>query len=308
MIDKIYAKARSQIKTIVLPEAEDERIREAAKIIRKQGIANALVLERQAMKKELIDKFAKGYYELRKARGISLDEARQTVEDPVYYAAMMTRVGIADGFVAGAAHATADIARAALYCLGVDEQIGMMSSCFIMVVPDCPYGENGTFIYADCGIVPDPSPIQSARIAVSAAKLARKVLEITPRVALLSYSTRGSAKGELIDEVRQTLALAKELDPGLIIDGEMQADAAIVPEVANIKCPDSSLKGRANVLIFPDLEAGNICYKLTQRLARAAAIGPLIMGLNKPCSDLSRGCGVDEVVNCVAVTAVRAQQ
>jgi len=306
-LGKIYAKARQDIKTIALPEPEDKRIWEAAKIIAKEGLAKTIILEKNKMRKYLLDKYANWYYEIRKSRGITPEDARKTVEDPLYYAALLTRDGLVDGFVAGAAHSTADVARAAMQCLSIQPNAGIMSSCFIMVVPDCPFGEEGTFIFADCGIIPDPSPQQLAAIAVLSSDLAKKVLEITPRVAFLSYSTRGSAKGELINETRQALEIARNMAPDLLIDGELQADAAIVPFVAQIKCPESPLKGRANILIFPDLESGNICYKLTQRLARATVIGPLIIGLNKPCSDLSRGCGVDEIVNAVAVTAIRAQ-
>ncbi|MDD5044489.1 MAG: phosphate acetyltransferase [Candidatus Omnitrophica bacterium] len=306
-VERIHLKAKRELKTIVLPESEDRRILEAAEIIRKKGLAKVVVLDKDKIDAKLKEKYIQQYYELRKAKGITLDEVRKIFEDSLFYAAMMTRDGLVDGFVAGSAHTTADVVRAALHCLGVDDEIGTVSSCFIMEVPDCSYGDRGTFVYADCGIIPDPSPSQLAKIAISAAQLAQKVLEITPRVALLSYSTKGSARGELIDKVRQALTLAREAKPDLLIDGELQADAAIVPEVSEIKCVDSPLKGNANVLIFPNLEAGNICYKLTQRLARASAIGPLIVGLNKPCSDLSRGCGVDEIVNCVAVTAIRAQ-
>ena len=306
-VQRIHLKAKKELKTIVLPEAEDKRVIQAAEIIIKEGLAKVLVLEKDKVDPKLKEKYIQQYYELRKIRGITLDDARKIFQDPLFYAAMMTREGLVDGFVAGAAHTTADVVRSALHCLGVDEAIGTVSSSFIMEVPDCHYGDEGTFVYADCGIIPDPSPSQLAKIAVSAAQLAKKVLEITPRVALLSYSTKGSAKGELIDKVREALSIAREIQPDLLIDGELQADAAIVPEVADIKCADSPLKGSANVLIFPCLEAGNISYKLTQRLAKASAIGPLIVGLNKPCSDLSRGCGVDEIVNCVAVTAIRAQ-
>lgn len=195
----------------------------------------------------------------------------------------------------------------AIHCLGVEEEINIASSCFLMVVPDSPYGEAGAFIFADCGIVPDPNSRQLAYIAIANAQLARQVLNVTPKVALLSYSTKGSAKGRIIDKTLDALALAKKMRPDLLIDGELQVDAAIVPEIAEIKYPNSLLKGRANVLIFPNLEAGNIGYKLVERLAKARAIGPLIVGLNKPCSDLSRGCSVDDIVDCVAVTAIRAQ-
>jgi phosphate acetyltransferase len=192
-------------------------------------------------------------------------------------------------------------------CIGIDERITIISSCFIMEVPNCPYGEGGTFVFADCGVIPDPNSRQLSRIALSAAELAKKVLDITPRVAFLSYSTKGSAKAKSAVKIAEALAMLKELAPGILADGEMQVDAAIVPELAKIKFPDSPLGGKANVLIFPNLEAGNIGYKLTQRLSGARALGPLLLGLNKPASDLSRGCLVEDVVDCAAVTAIRAQ-
>ena len=304
---KIRARAKAKLKTITLPEVEDIRVREAAKIIEREGIAKVLLFGRGMLDKAKQEEYAKMYYELRKPQGINLDDARKSLENPLYYAAMMTRNGDSDGFVAGASHTTPDVARAAIRCLGVDERISIASSCFLMSIPDCSYGEEGAFIFADCGIVLDPNPRQLACIAISNAELARRVLGITPKVALLSYSTKGSAKGRVIDKMLEALALAKQMQPDLLIDGELQVDAAIVPEVAEIKYPNSLLAGKANVLIFPNLEAGNIGYKLVQRLARARAIGPIIVGLNKPCSDLSRGCSTEDIVDCVAVTAIRAQ-
>ncbi len=307
IVTKIRARAKAKLKTIALPEIEDTRVREAAKIIEREGIAKVLLFGRGMLDKVKQEEYAQKYYELRQSKGISLDDARKILEDPLYYAAMMTRNGDTDGFVAGASHTTPDVARAAIHCLGVDERISIASSCFIMSVPDCLYGEGGAFIFADCGIVPEPNSRQLASIAISNAELARKVLGIIPKVALLSYSTKGSAKGRVIDKTLEVLVLAKQMQPDLLIDGELQVDAAIVPEVAEIKYPNSLLAGEANVLIFPNLEAGNIGYKLVQRLAKARAIGPIIVGLNKPCSDLSRGCLTEDIVDCVAVTAIRAQ-
>lgn len=302
----IREKARTAFKTIALPEADDNRVKEAARIIERERIANILLLSRANLDREKQELYAEKYYELRKSKGMTLQEARSALEDPLYYAAMMTHCGDVDGFVAGAAHTTPDVARAAIRCLGVDQRTCIVSSCFVISVPDCPYGEDGAFIFADCGIVPEPNARQLACIAVSNAEIAKKAFGINPRVALLSYSTKGSAKGKSIDRILQALALAKQMEPGLLIDGELQVDAAIVPDVAKIKYPDSPLAGKANVLIFPDLEAGNIGYKLVQRLAKARAIGPLIVGLNKPCSDLSRGCSAEDIVDTVAVTSVRA--
>jgi len=306
-IQQIRDKARSKKKTIVLPEYQDERVVEASKIIAREGIADVLLLTKDKIDPKEQERYTQEFYELRKGKGIDIDSIRKMFEDPLYYAAMMTRNGKADGFVAGACHTTADTARAAIQCLGIDEHISIASSCFIMVVPDCPYGSAGTFIFADCGIIPEPNSRQLACISLATAELAQKVLGLSPKVALLSYSTKGSARGKSIEKISETLKTLKEMAPDLVVDGELQVDAAIVPEVAKIKHPVSIVAGQANVLIFPDLGAGNIGYKLVQRLAKARALGPLLMGLNKPCSDLSRGCLVEDVVDCVAVTAIRAQ-
>ena len=262
--------------------------------------------------KEMVDpkekaRYIDEYCQMHKAKELDVEQVKKMFEDILYYAAMMVREGKFDGLVAGASHTTPDMARAAIRCLGVEERMTIASSCFIMEVPNCPYGDNGTFIFADCGIIPDPNARQLACISVAAAELASKVLGLTPRVALLSYSTKGSAKGKSVEKIAEALHILQEMAPSLLVDGELQADAAIVPEVAMIKAPQSTLKGNANILIFPNLEAGNIGYKLTQRMANARALGPLFLGLNKPASDLSRGCLVEDVVDCVAVTAIRAQ-
>ena len=306
-IERIRQRARSSLKTIVLPEYEDSRVQQASRVIEKEGIAKVIVLTDDKIDLKDKERYIEEFYQVYKVKGLDMNMVREIFNNPLYYAAMMAREGKVDGFVAGASHTTPDVARAAIRCLGVNERISIASSCFIMAVPDCPYGQDGTFIFSDCGIVPEPNPRQLACIALSAAELARKVLDFTPRIALLSYSTKGSAKGKSIEKITEALMLFKEMAPDLLVDGELQVDAAIVPEVAKIKYPDSALAGEANVLIFPDLEAGNIGYKLVQRLARARAVGPLILGLNKPCSDLSRGCSVEDIVDCVAVTAIRAQ-
>ncbi len=306
-IGLIHERAKSKLKTIILPEYEDKRVIEAARIIEREKIADVLLLSKEKIDSSIKQRYIEEFCEIRKAKGMTVDIASKLFEDTLYYAAMMAREGAADGFVAGASHTTSDIARAAIHCLGIDPRINIASSCFIMIVPDCIFGENGTFVFADCGIIPEPNPRQLACIAVASAELAAKVLNITPKVALLSYSTKGSAKGKGIEEIDEALSLVKKMSPDLIIDGELQVDTAIIPEVAKIKYPGSIVGGQANVLIFPDLEAGNIGYKLVQRLAKARAIGPLFLGLTKPCSDLSRGCIVEDVVDCVAVTAIRAQ-
>ncbi len=306
-ITMLRRRASANRKTIALPEYNDSRIIEGVRIIEQEGIANVVLLSPDKIDPALKERYIEEFYQLRKAKGLDLDMARKYFDDSLYYAAMMAREGKVDGFVAGAAHTTSDVARAAISCLGVDERINIASSCFVMAVPNCPYGEQGTFVFADCGIIPDPNARQLACIAVSTAELAKKVLDLEPRVALLSYSTRGSAKGRNIEKIIEALGLIKEMAPRLLVDGELQVDSAIVPQVAGIKYPNSPIGGRANVLIFPNLEAGNIGYKLVQRLANARAVGPLIVGLHKPCSDLSRGCVVEDVVDCVAVTALRAQ-
>jgi len=276
-------------------------------MIEREGIAKVIVLTNDKIDLKDKERYIEEYYQMYKIKGLDINMVREIFDNPLYYAAMMTREGKVDGFVAGASHTTPDVARAAIRCLGVDERISIASSCFIMVVPGCPYGQDGTFVFADCGIIPEPNPRQLACISLSAAELTRKVLDFIPRIALLSYSTKGSAKGKSVEKIAEALGLLKEMAPNLLVDGELQVDAAIVPEVARIKYPGSVLAGEANVLIFPDLEAGNISYKLVQRLAGARAVGPLILGLNKPCSDLSRGCSVEDIVDCVAVTAIRAQ-
>lgn len=306
-ISRIRRQAAVKIKTIVLPEYEDLRTLEAAEIIRKEGLANPLVLTPEMIDQDQKERYIQEYYKLYQSKGIDLDRIKELFSDNLYYAAMMTREGKADGLVAGARHTTADVARACIRCIGLDERFTIASSCFIMDLPNCQYGDQGTLIFADCGVIPDPNARQLSCIAFTAAELAAKVLNLIPRVAFLSYSTKGSAKTKSAEKIAEALALLKTLSPSILADGELQADAAIVPEVANIKCPDSPLKGEANVLIFPNLEAGNITYKLVQRLSGCRAIGPLFLGLNKPASDLSRGCFVEDIVDSVAVTAIRAQ-
>lgn len=306
-IAKIRDKARGKLKTIALPEYEDSRVVEASRIIEEEGIAKALVLTPDKVNPKDKERYVEEYYQMYKNKDLDINTVRALFVGTLYYAAMMTREGKVDGLVAGASHTTPDMARACIRCIGVDERITIASGCFIMVVPGCSYAENGTFIFADCGIIPDPNARQLACIALSAAELASKVLDITPRIALLSYSTKGSARGRSIEKITEALGLLKEMAPELLVDGELQVDAAIVSEVAKIKYPQSPLGGRANVLIFPNLEAGNISYKLVQRLAQARALGPLLLGLKKPASDLSRGCSVEDIVDCAAVTAIRAQ-
>ncbi|MFA5361935.1 MAG: phosphate acetyltransferase [Candidatus Omnitrophota bacterium] len=305
-IKAIREKARFAQKTIVLPEYDDARVAAAAKIIEAEKIAKAVLLTKEMMEPQTKERYIREYYEMRKGKGTEIADVRKLFEDTLFYAAMMVREGKVDGMVAGASHTTADVARASIHCIGVEENLRIASSCFIMVVPDSRYGEEGTFVFADCGVIPDPNSRQLACIAITAADLMRTVLGVEPRVGLLSYSTHGSAKGRSIDKITEAVGLVKEMAPGLLVDGELQVDAAIVPEVARIKKPVSILDGKANVLIFPNLEAGNIAYKIVERLANARALGPLLLGLKRPGSDLSRGCSADDVVDCAAVTAIRA--
>ncbi len=306
-ITKIRNMAKGNLKSIVLPEYDDKRVIEAARIINQEGIAKATLFTPEMMDVNEKERYINEYYDVYKNKEIDIEVTRKLFQDPLYYTSMMTSEGKFDGLVAGASHTSSDMIRACMRCMGIDERITIISSCFIMEVPNCPYGDNGTFVFADCGVIPEPNARQLSRIAFSAAELTQKVLNLTPRIAFLSYSTKGSAKVKSRDKIIEALGLLKELAPNLLADGELQLDAAIVPEVAEIKYPNSPLGGKANVLIFPNLEAGNIGYKLTQRLSGARALGPLLLGVNKPASDLSRGCLVEDVVDCVAVTAIRAQ-
>lgn len=308
VISDLRERARRDPKKIIFPEASDERVLKAVERIKDEGIAHPLLLTHDNLDPEKQEEFANIFYERKQVKGITFEEAREIMENPLYYAAMMVRLGYADGFVAGAVSTTSNVIRSAINCLRIDRKIGIVSSCFIMSVPDCNYGNNGLFIYADCGVIPYPTSEQLALISLSAARFARDVLDITPRVALLSFSTKGSAKGRWIDKVKEAVDIAHSKDSSVLVDGELQADSAIVPEVAKRKVADSEVAGKANILIFPNLDAGNICYKLTERLAGARAIGPIILGTVQPCSDLSRGCSVDDIVDCTAVTVIRAQK
>lgn len=325
LIDNIREKASRDPKRIALPESNDQRTFEAIDYILEKGIAKVILIGKEDAREKIRVKDLKGlevidpekyketgkisleYYELRRHKGISLEEAKETIlKDYVTFAALLTRQGHVDGFVAGASHTTPDVLRTALRCLSIDASIGVVSGAFLMVMPDSSYGEDGIFVFADCAVNPEPNARQLAGIAVSSAILFKQLVAKTPKVAFLSYSTKGSAKGPLVEKVLEAVKLAKEISPGLIIDGEFQVDTAIVPEVAKIKCPTSEVAGRANVLVFPNLDAGNISYKLVQRLAKARAIGPVLLGFTKPASDLSRGCSWEDIVDAVAITAIRA--
>lgn len=326
--ERVWGKARELKVHIVLPEATDIRMQVAASIALREGIVGKLTFVgnpdeiRDISKKEGIDisgveivnhieepnlkEFAKTYFELRKHKGVTLEDAIQKMKNPLYYGAMMVRTGLVDGLVAGAINSTAELLRAAFSIIGVKPGIKTASSCFIMILPNRTFGHDGQMLFADCAIVPFPTCQQLADIAIATADTGRKLLGFEPRIAMLSYSTKGSAQHESIDRIVKATGIVKERRPDLIIDGELQVDAALVEEVAAKKCPGSPVGGRANVLIFPDLQAGNIAYKLVQRLGGAEAIGPVLQGFMKPVSDLSRGCTADDIVNVIAVTAAQS--
>ena len=328
--ERVWGKARELKVHIVLPEATDVRTQVAASVALKEGIAGRLtfvgnpdeiwrVSKREGIdisgveivnhiKEPSFEEFAKTYFELRKHKGITLEDALERMKSPLYYGAMMVRTGLVDGLVAGAVNSTAELLRAAFSIIGVKPGIKTASSCFIMILPNKNFGYDGQMLFADCAIVPFPTCLQLADIAIASADTGRKLLGFEPRVAMLSYSTKGSAQHESIDRIVKATNMVKERRPDLIIDGELQVDAAIVKDVAAKKCPDSPVGGRANVLIFPDLPSGNIAYKLVQRLGRAEAIGPVLQGFMKPISDLSRGCTADDIVNVIAVTAAQAME
>ncbi len=325
-LEQISERARNDIKTIVLPESSDIRTIKAAALVQEKGIANIVLVGREEeisklageldiSKARIVDpetspdyeKYADALYELRKAKGMTPEKAREIIKDELYWGVMMVKMGDADGMVSGAVHSTADTLRPALQILKTAPGTKLVSAFFVMVVPDCEYGSNGTFIYADSGLVENPTADELSEIAISSAKSFEALVQDEPVVAMLSYSSYGSAKSELTQKVIDATKLAKEKAPDLLLDGELQADAAIVPSVGASKAKGSPVAGKANVLVFPDLNCGNIAYKLTQRLAKAEAYGPITQGIAKPVNDLSRGCSAEDIVGVVAITAVQAQ-
>ena len=326
-IDDIKNKAKQSIKTIILTESEDKRVLEAAEKVKKEGFANVILIgnEEEAKNKakennidisgipvinpetsEKYEEYVNSFYELRKAKGMTVDKAREMLKDNMYFGTMMVKMGDADGLVSGACHSTANTLRPALQILKTAPGTKLVSAFFLMVVPDCKYGENGIFIFGDSGLVENPTADELSEIAISSSKSFEQLTGKEAKVAMLSYSTYGSAQSELTEKVIEATKLLREKMPNLICDGELQLDAAIVPEINSSKAPGSPLKGEANTLIFPNLDAGNIGYKLVQRLAKAEAYGPLCQGIAKPVNDLSRGCNSDDIVGVVAITAVQA--
>lgn len=329
-IESIKERARKDIKTIVLPEAEDIRTLRGAEVALKEKYANIILV---GYKEKILDiaktnniniedaeiiepknsenyeKYANLLYELRKNKGMTIEKAKELTLDPVYFGMLMVKdeETKADGLVSGAIHSTADTLRPALQILKTAPDTKLVSAFFVMVVPNCEYGSNGTFIFGDSGLNSNPNPEELSEIAISSSKSFRQLVGEEPKVAMLSYSTFGSAKSELTEKVIEATKILKEKEPQLKADGELQLDAAIVPEVAKSKAPASDVAGNANVLIFPDLDAGNIGYKLVQRLAKAEAYGPLCQGIAKPVNDLSRGCSYKDIAGVIAITAVQAQ-
>lgn len=328
-INKIKNEAKKEIKTIVLPESDDLRILEATEMIIQEGFADIILIGNpdeinniaaenniNISKAKIINpstyskfsKYASDLYELRKAKGMTLDQAKDLLmNNSRYLAAMIVKEGDADGFVSGASHPTSDTLRPALQILKTAPGTKLVSAFFIMDLPDKQYGENGIFVFADCGLNEYPDAEALSEIATSSAKSFKELVGEEPRIAMLSYSTHGSANSPLTEKVIEATKLLKEREPELICDGEIQLDAAIIPEVAKLKAPDSPLQGKSNILIFPDLDAGNIGYKLTQRFGHAEAYGPLCQGVSRAVNDLSRGCSSKDIVGVVAITALQAR-
>jgi len=325
LITKIREKAKKNLKTIVLPEGVEERTLKAAEIIKKENIAKVILLGDEDKIKEIganydisgieiinpekspkAEEYAQLLFDLRKNKGMTMEKARELVKDPIWYGTLMVKNKDVDGMVAGAVTSTGDLFRPAFQIVKTAPGIGVVSSAFIMIVPNCEFGANGIMLFSDCAVNPSPDAKQLAEIAIASAKTWKSLMDEEPVIAMLSYSTKGSAQSEMVDKVIEATQIVRQQAPNLKVDGELQADAALVPKVAKTKAPESMVAGKANILIFPDLEAGNIGYKLVQRLAKAEAVGPISQGLAMPINDLSRGCSADDIVNVVAITALQA--
>lgn len=327
-VEGLKAKAKANLKTIVLAEGEEIRSIKAAEIALKEAYAKIILVGNsdkintiakaegvdisgaEIINPETSDKlqaYADTFYELRKNKGVTPEQALETVKNALYFGVMMVKVGDADGMVAGAVNSSANVIRPSLQILKTAPGTKLVSAFFIMNVPNCEYGENGTFIFADSALNQDPDSDQLSEIAIASAESFTKLIGAEPKVAMLSHSTYGSAKHELVDKVREATKLAQEKRPDLMVDGELQLDAAIVESVGTQKAPGSKVAGKANVLIFPNLDAGNIGYKLVQRLAKAEAFGPILQGIAKPVNDLSRGCTAEDIAGVIAITAIQAQ-
>ncbi|MCL2861211.1 MAG: phosphate acetyltransferase [Firmicutes bacterium] len=325
LLEQIKSDAKKANKTIVLPEGNDERVIRAAEIITKEKLAKVILIGNAEEIKKIcpsvnldgikivdhksidISTYANKLYELRKDKGMTLDEAKELLKKEMYFGVMLVKMGEADGLVGGACHSTGDMLRPGLQIVKTAPGIKTVSSCFIMICPEKKYGDEGVLVFADCAVNVMPDAQQLADIALSSAESAKAIAGTTPRVAMLSFSTKGSAKHECASKVIEATELVKKANPTLQVDGELQLDSAIVPSVAQLKCKESKVAGKANVLIFPDLQSGNIGYKLVERLANAEAIGPICQGFNKPLNDLSRGCSIEDVVNVTAITALQAK-
>ncbi|HPT66285.1 MAG TPA: phosphate acetyltransferase [Candidatus Woesebacteria bacterium] len=304
IIENIYQQAKQKYKKIVLPEIDDDRIIEAAKIIRDQKIADIIT---NLPYSQYQDQFTQTLFELRKEKGLTLDQAKILSKDPLYFGTMMVHSGLADGMVAGANHTTLQTVLPALQIIKTAKNSKLISSFFVIETNNQNLGENGLLFFADCGINVNPNAEELAEIAIQTANSFKDLTQKIPRIAMLSYSTNGSGKGESVDKVKQATLIAKQINPDLIIEGELQSDSALVPRVCDLKFPGNCIGGQANILIFPNLDSGNIAYKLVERIAGINACGPLTQGIKKPINDLSRGCNVQDIITTVAITSIQSK-